>query len=815
MSGIDWNNALQEARMVSMGKNRYRVRATKAEEKQRMSHTGSGVSVTASAVPGVAKGLQESLDLRRHRKGPIPAHILELRKVNPRASALIAVRTVLDQLAMKKKLTAMAMQVGARIEDELRLKQFKKQDPEGYKRAQRQVQQSQNYRYQHRVLVVLMKECELVANWVGWKPSLRLGVGMHLIELMMQRTDLLVRREWQGHIFVSASEQLLDSLVKQDERLEVLHPWFLPTLEKPKMWNDAEHGGYFSYQLPLVKRYSGSTTSHMPSVASPPTQTILAAVNALQETPWRVNRDVLTVLETLWDEPYAPLPQVPSRQSPPAPERPANLPFDIKKADMDPVQRELFTAWKRAKAQNMASEVRRKSQLLTAAQTKIAARELVDRGVFYFPHQLDWRGRAYAVPIFLSPQGPDLARGLLEFAEGKALGSEDARTWFLVTGANHFGVDKVDFDGRIDWVDLNMDRIASVGRDPLADRWWMEAAEPYQFLAWCLEVAKWQESDFGLDFVSHKVCGMDGSCNGLQHFSAMLRDPRGGKAVNLTPSDKPQDIYQEVCDVVKGKLEVLAEDVDPQHARLARMWLKSDLLDRKAVKRQVMTLPYGATRHGMQDMLMDHLGQVRDARGGYDLPFDDVWAAAMFLTGLIHSSITEVVVAASAVMSWLQEVAKMAAAKGLPLRWRTPHGFFVNQSYRSSRKSQVNTHLCGRVQLIIREYRNAIDKKKQVSSVSPNFVHALDSCHMMMTVEAAGAGLSWAMVHDSFGSHAADCGRLAHVLRATFVTLYETHDVLAELRRDLELNLGMLLPEPPAAGMLDIRQVLESPFFFA
>ena len=39
---------------------------------------------------------------------------------------------------------------------------------------------------------------------------------------------------------------------------------------------------------------------------------------------------------------------------------------------------------------------------------------------------------------------------------------------------------------------------------------------------------------------------MDGSCNGLQNFSAMLRDEVGGKAVNLIPSDKPQDVYMEV-----------------------------------------------------------------------------------------------------------------------------------------------------------------------------------------------------------------------------------------------------------------------------
>ncbi|GFH30236.1 DNA-directed RNA polymerase, partial [Haematococcus lacustris] len=39
----------------------------------------------------------------------------------------------------------------------------------------------------------------------------------------------------------------------------------------------------------------------------------------------------------------------------------------------------------------------------------------------------------------------------------------------------------------------------------------------------------------------------DGSCNGLQHYAALARDSRGAAAVNLVPSDKPQDVYSAVA----------------------------------------------------------------------------------------------------------------------------------------------------------------------------------------------------------------------------------------------------------------------------
>jgi DNA-directed RNA polymerase len=45
-------------------------------------------------------------------------------------------------------------------------------------------------------------------------------------------------------------------------------------------------------------------------------------------------------------------------------------------------------------------------------------------------------------------------------------------------------------------------------------------------------------------YVSHLPVHMDGSCNGLQHYAALGRDEAGGRAVNLLPSNTPQDVYK-------------------------------------------------------------------------------------------------------------------------------------------------------------------------------------------------------------------------------------------------------------------------------
>lgn len=46
------------------------------------------------------------------------------------------------------------------------------------------------------------------------------------------------------------------------------------------------------------------------------------------------------------------------------------------------------------------------------------AQELLNHE-FYFPHNLDFRGRAYPIPPHLSHLGSDLSRSLLCFSEGR------------------------------------------------------------------------------------------------------------------------------------------------------------------------------------------------------------------------------------------------------------------------------------------------------------------------------------------------------------------------------------------------------------
>ena len=114
-----------------------------------------------------------------------------------------------------------------------------------------------------------------------------------------------------------------------------------------------------------------------------------------------------------------------------------------------------------------------------------------------------------------------------------------------------------------------------------------------------------------------------------------------------------------------------------------------------------------------------------------------------------------------------------------------------------------------------------IDRRRQRNGISPNFVHSLDAAAMCQSIHlACKEGVSsFMMIHDSYGTHAADAATLAHCLRRAFVGMFTERDVLADLQEEVKALLPeekqSCLPPPPEKGNLDVTKVLQSAFFFA
>ena len=281
--------------------------------------------------------------------------------------------------------------------------------------------------------------------------------------------------------------------------------------------------------------------------------------------------------------------------------------------------------------------------------------------VFYQQYTCDSRGRFYPLSAYLNEINSDNAKGMLSFAEGKPLG-ENGRDELYHHIANMYGEDKLTHKEKVKFVDNKYYDFVSMGKNPMANRAWMVAEEPFQFLSSVIELAELDAHFVACgdikDFVSHTICYRDGSNNGLQWLFSLAKDDKNGHLVNVKPTtdNKPGDMYTYVATNVKNKLMDDATDAtelalqyydlyfktierlrnrfrmaelnnDPrvEYKKKVIKWYQRKYKDelkltdniywakskftikewRKIVKRNVMTYGYSATKQGMGAQIIE------------------------------------------------------------------------------------------------------------------------------------------------------------------------------------------------------------------
>lgn len=133
------------------------------------------------------------------------------------------------------------------------------------------------------------------------------------------------------------------------------------------------------------------------------------------------------------------------------------------------------------------------------------ARNMKDEEGFYYPHNLDFRGRAYPMHPHLNHLSSDLCRGILEFADGRPLGKSGLR-WLKIHLANLYGggVEKLSYDARVSFVENNIAEILDSADNSLnGNRWWLKAEDPFQCLAACINLSEALKSSSPHTVISH------------------------------------------------------------------------------------------------------------------------------------------------------------------------------------------------------------------------------------------------------------------------------------------------------------------------
>jgi len=546
---------------------------------------------------------------------------------------------------------------------------------------------------------------------------------------------------------------------------ELFSPMSWPMLVEPRDWSPVHEGGYYLNELTqcheMVRR----------GVPLPiQGETIYKFLNSIQKVQYRLNSFTVGVAEELEERQieigkFRPVLHHPEPTKPP-----------------EDASKEVWKDWKKraATAKNKNANEWRAS--CRTRMTMNVVREFKGKD-YWIPWSFDYRGRAYPIPSFLTPQDTDFGKSLIRFSNESVI-TEDGKKWLAFQVATTYGLDKATLSERLTWPTKpeNIALISRVATDPINNIGdWENADEPWQFLAACEEyyavVLTQTRTTTGLPVAT------DATCSGLQILAGLARDKSTASLVNVIPSDKPQDAYQVIADRSRPQI--------PE--RLRPYW------DRKKTKRCVMTIPYNAKPFSNRQY-------IREAFKDIDIDIEKEELTQVVQA--VRSAMEEVVPGPMKVMRWIeQEVSRAIKTGATELMWVTPSGFRVTQRLMKMDTKIIELMLLGRCRIKLADGEKGVDLRHHKNATAPNLIHSLDASLLHISATQFDAPIS--LIHDSVLCRATDMTMLSTLVRDTYMHLFAEHDFLTDFAQAIGAE-----SEPPIIGDLQPESVIESTYFF-
>lgn len=598
------------------------------------------------------------------------------------------------------------------------------------------------------------------------------------------------------------TDEAWNTYVVAEETAELQRPFLLPTLIQPREWKYVDgkvEGGYYHISKGLFS--DDRLTAHTSADKSAASERFLNAVNKVQNTAWQINPYILSKIAQLTAKQLIIGGITAGRED--------TTPY-MDQAEYEAMSKEQVAQYHKNRTELVKGIASYRGKHGSFSRKIAIANKLKNIPEFYFPHFSDFRGRLYPLPSDLTPQGDQVAKGLLQFAKGHKLGSSGLK-WLMIHAANCYGLDKETLADREKWAVDNIDMLRSVSSDPITDTRWAVMKddgsvdnEALPFLAAAHEIVSAVDSGNPAEFVSHIPVAMDGTCNGMQILSMLGKDQIGAEATNCTAKAERQDLYLTVAAAVR---KCVARDATDNEA--ASEWADriSDMSKaRKVVKRAVMTVPYGVTAGGIATQLEDD---------GFCKGMTDSKKGAQYMTKAILEAMETVNGKAVEIMQYFQSVAEILGESGSGLSWYTPMGLKVTQQYNQFKERRIMTVL-GEITLSVEDAEMGLRVSKQTNSSSPNIIHSLDAAMLQMTVERLSemGHTDFAMIHDSYGMHASKVADLHAALREVARDMFGGN-LLQDLHDYVQSNTTAELPSPPSLGEYDINEIVNADYFFS
>lgn len=583
----------------------------------------------------------------------------------------------------------------------------------------------------------------------------------------------------------------------------------------------------------------------------------LRFINGQQSVPFKINQEILKVMNTLVAEPhhdwreqgnFIPDPHSEHYLKSPKLGRPPENITEQQKAERDSARKICKKEWSTYK----------KKQEESKTSLTVDTLELPNRAGplerFWLPVQGGFRGRAYCANHLLNSQGMSYQRALLLFANEVPV--DDLTQTHLEWAISGFaGQDKKSWEARSQlFIQHKLEIMDSIkDTDSITDpesfwRTYPEMDDEWAFLACALEDKRlFLSSDRPL--TTGIIIHIDATCSGGQLIAGLTGSGETARATNCTPGPYPFDIYKSVKEKMQelnkaddyvvplrdikgevlrdknGSIRCMANKrvrylftTDPAKAQAVRKGLKGGFLPR------LYGAGLGKTIVGMREKFKfihltgkDKKLSLDEARG----------LAPFFEAGLNHAF-----PALTSYVEWARNVADMALrvqvqnpmtktnkpakraqytprlnADGEPvleLRAPVPNGSVVVMRYpvtkaRALRIDHLTTHSIFEPKVLFRDQQlhsatTEVSFSDISKTTSPNIIHAADAAVFADIVD--GFSGNYSLIHDSIG-----CSPSAqrNALVERFQKSYEKVTTLDCLNGILDKNNIDRQLNPPAA----------------
>jgi DNA-directed RNA polymerase len=765
-----------EREAISHGLKKLHKNTADLENKSYASASVYGATSIATLLPILVQYIEDTKHDRLtrgrgHQFQLIKTYVTQLETI---ASASIALKVTFDKVFSYKDKADQAVNVtdaiGRAIEDECQMRHYEAKAP-GLLEVLKKNYWHKSIGTQQKLTVIrtLMNRYD-IEKWQPWGRDNRVKLGGWLLNCICETSgwfETLVMRERNKRVdYIVPTAKFMDLKDTLMHDAELFSPLAWPMLIPPNDWSNEQAGGYVLNEVmrghDLVRRGQGGCIQG---------EKPLEFLNRIQKVSYCLNPFIVGVAEKL-DELKRPVGKFLPIVHYPLPPKPVDIEEN----------KEARKSYRRqaAEVRNLQAQEFRKS--CRTRMTMEAVQRFKNKDKFYIPWSFDYRGRAYPIPAFLTPQDTDFGKSLLRSYEQSYM-TPEAEDWLAFQVATTYGLDKAPMKERLQWVKDNRTFIKRVVLDPIGFlSEWEQADEPWQFLAACEEyyhcVVVCDRSHTGL-FVA-----TDATCSGLQILAGLARDKSTAQLVNVLPGDKPQDAYK-----------VVAEQAKPYSPKSIRPHM-----DRKTVKRVVMTVPYNAKPYSNRGYIKDALKEK-----GIEIDKDDLTKTVK----AVRDAMDVVVPGPMAVMAWIEDEVGKAIDRGeRELTWTTPSGFVVTQKLMKKEVVTVKLQLLGRCELeVATDDSDKVDKQHHKNATAPNLIHSLDASLLHLSALRFSAPI--ALIHDSVLCRATDMSMLSSIVRETYMHLFAEHDYL----RDFAQQIGAET-EPPIIGDLEPESVIESTYFF-